>query len=40
MINVLKRKFKLEYVDIRAVFEEITEHFEIVIVSITTIEFA
>ncbi|HLP88770.1 MAG TPA: PIN domain-containing protein [Nostocaceae cyanobacterium] len=39
-INVLKRKFLLEYSQIRAVVEEFTKQFEIAIVSVTTIETA
>jgi predicted nucleic acid-binding protein len=39
-INVLKRKFLLEYSQIRAVVKELTEQFEIANVSVTTIETA
>jgi predicted nucleic acid-binding protein len=39
-INVLKRKFLLEYSQIRAVVKEYTEQFEIANVSVTTIETA
>ena len=40
MINVLRRKFSLEYSQIRAVVAELTEQFEIAIVSVTTVETA
>jgi predicted nucleic acid-binding protein len=39
-INVLKRKFLLEYSQIRAVVKEYTEQFEIANVSVNTIETA
>lgn len=39
-INVFRRKFSLEYSQIRAVVAEFTEQFEIAIVSVTTIETA
>ena len=39
-INVLRRKFSLEYSQIRAVVEEFTEQFEIAIVSVTTVQTA
>jgi len=39
-INVLRRKFSLEYSEIRTVIEELTEQFEIAIVSVTTVETA
>ncbi len=39
-INVLRRKFSLEYSQIRAVIAELTEQFEIAIVSVTTVETA
>ena len=39
-INVLRRKFSLEYSQIRAAVQEITEQFEIAIVSVPTVETA
>lgn len=39
-INVLRRKFTLEYARIRAVVAELTEKFKIAIVSVTTVESA
>ena len=39
-INVLRRKFSLEYSQIRAVVTEFTEQFEIAIVSVITVETA
>jgi len=39
-INVLRRKFSLEYSQIQAVIAELTEQFEIAIVTVTTIETA
>ena len=37
-INILKRKFYLEYFQIRTVITELTQKFEIALVSINTIE--